>query len=168
MLAGATAGIVPDSLKLLCGCAALEITVAKKEITTQFKIQAPGGQATPAPPIGPALGQNGVNPGQFIQQFNAATGHLNGKVVGCLITVYRDRTFEFELKSPPAAVLLKDAAGIEKGSGVPNKDKVGTVSQEQVRAIAEEKAKELTGHSVDAMIKTVAGTARSMGIEVTE
>lgn len=139
---------------------------AKKEITSQFKIQAPGGQATPAPPIGPALGQHGVNPGQFIQQFNERTAALNGKVVGCVITVYKDRTFDFEIKSPPAAVLLKDAAGLEKGSGVPNKDKVGKVSADQLRAIAEEKTKELTGHSVEAMMRTVAGTARSMGIEV--
>lgn len=142
--------------------------MAKKEISSQFKIQAPGGQATPAPPIGPALGQHGVNPGQFIQQFNAASAHLNGKVVGCVITVYKDRSFEFELKSPPAAVLLKDAAKVDKGSGVPNKDKVGSVTQDQLKAIAEEKVKELTGHSVEAMARTIAGTARSMGIEVTD
>jgi large subunit ribosomal protein L11 len=140
--------------------------MAKKPITSQFKIQAPGGTATPAPPIGPALGQHGVNPGQFIQQFNAATGHLNGKVVGCVITVYQDRTFDFEIKSPPAAVLLKDAAGIASGSGEPNKNKVGKVTADQCRQIAEEKTKELTGHSVDAMARTIAGTARSMGIEV--
>ncbi|MFP4145613.1 MAG: 50S ribosomal protein L11 [Phycisphaeraceae bacterium] len=142
--------------------------MAKKEITSQFKIQAPGGQATPAPPIGPALGQHGVNPGQFIQQFNDATKQYNGKVVGCVITVYKDRSFDFEIKSPPAAVLLREAAGIEKGSGVPNKDKVGTVSQDQLRSIAEEKAKELTGLSPEAMMKTIAGTARSMGINVEE
>ncbi len=140
--------------------------MAKKEITTQFKIQAPGGKATPAPPIGPALGANGVNPGQFIQQFNEATKSLNGKVVGCVITVFKDRTFTFEIKSPPAAVMIKDAAGIEKGSGVPNKDKVGKLTADQVKAIAEEKAKELTGHSVEAMMKTIAGTARSMGVTV--
>ena len=140
--------------------------MAKKPISSQFKIQAPGGTATPAPPIGPALGQHGVNPGQFIQQFNAATGHLNGKVVGCVITVYQDRTFDFEIKSPPAAVLLKDAAGLDKGSGEPHKNKVGKVTVDQVRQIAEEKTKELTGHNVDAMARTVAGTARSMGIEV--
>jgi large subunit ribosomal protein L11 len=140
--------------------------MAKKEITTQFKIQAPGGQATPAPPIGPALGANGVNPGQFIQQFNEATKSLNGKVVGCVITVYKDRTFSFEIKSPPAAVMIKDAAGIEKGSGVPNKDKVGKLTQEQLKAVAQEKAKELTGHSVEAMMKTIAGTARSMGVTI--
>ena len=140
--------------------------MAKKQINTKFKIQAPGGTATPAPPIGPALGQAGVNPGQFIQQFNAATAHFNGKVVGCVITVYKDRTFDFEIKSPPAAVLIKDAAGIEKGSAVPHKDKVGNLTANQVRAIAEEKAKELTGHSVETMMKTIAGTARSMGVTV--
>ena len=140
--------------------------MAKKQIASQFKIQAPGGTATPAPPIGPALGANGVNPGQFIQQFNERTKHLNGKLVGCVITVYADRTFDFEVKSPPAAVMIKDAAGVEKGSGVPNKEKVATISQDQVRAIAEEKAKELTGHSVEAMMRTIAGTARSMGVIV--
>ncbi len=140
--------------------------MAKKEITTQFKIQAPGGSATPAPPIGPALGANGVNPGQFIQQFNEATRHLNGKVVGCVITVFKDRSFSFEIKSPPAAVMIKDAAGIEKGSGVPNKDKVGKLTQDQLKAIAEEKGKELTGHSVEAMMRTLAGTARSMGVTI--
>lgn len=140
--------------------------MAKKEISSQFKIQAPGGSATPAPPIGPALGQHGVNPGQFIQQFNAATAQLQGKVVGCVITVYKDRTFDFEVKSPPAAVLIKDAAGIDKGSGVPNKDKVGSITMEQCRSIAEEKVKELTGGDVDAMARTIAGTARSMGVTV--
>ncbi len=142
--------------------------MAKKEITSVFKIQAPGGKATPAPPIGPALGQNGVNPGQFIQQFNAASAHLNGKVVGCVITVYKDRSFEFELKSPPAAVLIKDKAGVEKGSGVPNKDKIGKITQAQLLEIVEEKGKELTGHSPEAMARTLAGTARSMGIEVVD
>ncbi len=140
--------------------------MAKKEITSQFKIQAPGGQATPAPPIGPALGANGVNPGQFVQRFNEATRALNGKIVGCVITVYKDRSFDFEIKSPPAAVLLAEAAGIKQGSGEPNKNKVGKVTQEQLRKIAEEKVKEMTGHSVDAMVRTIAGTARSMGITV--
>ncbi|MEM1423778.1 MAG: hypothetical protein AAGH64_07220 [Planctomycetota bacterium] len=93
--------------------------MAKREVTTVFKVMAPGGSATPGPPLGPALGANGVNPGQFIQQFNAATADKQGKVVGCVITVYSDRTFEFEIKSTPASVLLKDAAGIEKGSGEP-------------------------------------------------
>jgi len=142
--------------------------MAKKEITSVFKIQAPGGTATPAPPIGPALGANGVNPGQFIQQFNAATAHLKGTPVGVVITVYKDRSFEFEVKSPPAAVLVRQAAGVEKGSGVPNKDKVGKITQAQLRTIAEGKAKELTGHTTEAMMRTIAGTARSMGIDVTD
>ena len=142
--------------------------MAKKEITSVFKIQAPGGTATPAPPIGPALGANGVNPGQFIQQFNAATQHLKGTPVGVVITVYKDRSFEFEVKSPPAAVMVRQAAGVEKGSGTPNKQKVGKVTQAQIRTIAQEKAKELTGHSVEAMMRTIAGTARSMGVEVVD
>ncbi len=141
---------------------------AKKPITSQFKIQAPGGKATPAPPIGPALGAHGVNPGQFIQQFNAATAAFNGKVVGCVITVYQDRTFEFEVKSPPASVLIKDAIKAEKGSGVPNKEKIGKLSIAQLRAIAEEKQKELTGSSIENCMRIIAGTARSMGVEVAE
>lgn len=140
--------------------------MAKKEIVSQFKIQAAGGQATPAPPIGPALGQNGVNPGQFIQQFNERTRPLNGKIVGCVITVFADRTFEFEVKSPPAAVLIKDAAGIDKGSGVPNKEKAGKITADQLKAIAEEKNKEMSGHSTEALMRTIAGTARSMGVEI--
>ncbi len=137
-----------------------------KKITSVFKIQAPGGKATPAPPIGPALGANGVNPGQFIQQFNAATGALNGKMVGCVITVYADRTFSFEVKSPPASVLLADAVGKDKGSGVPNKEKIGKVTIEQLQKIAKEKGKEMTGRSERALMRTLAGTARSMGIDV--
>jgi large subunit ribosomal protein L11 len=139
---------------------------AKKEITTVFKIQAPGGQATPAPPIGPALGQNGVNPGQFIQRFNEATKQFNGKIVGCVITVYKDRTFAFEVKQPPASVLIKDVLKIEKGSGVPNKEKVGKLTRAQLEGIAKEKMKETTGHTVEAVMRTIAGTARSMGVTV--
>jgi len=142
--------------------------MAKKEITKVFKIQAPGGKATPAPPIGPALGANGVNPGQFVQQFNAATAQLNGKVVGCEITVFSDRSFEFVIKAPPAAVLIKEAAGVEKGSGVPNKDKVGTVSRDQLRAVLAEKGEELSGADMEANVRTLAGTCRSMGITVTD
>lgn len=140
--------------------------MAKKQIVKKFKIQAPGGQATPAPPIGPALGQNGVNPGQFIQQFNERTRPLNGKVVGCVITVYGDRTFEFEIKSPPAAVLIKDAAGLDKGSGEPNKNKVGKITREQIEAIAKEKMEDMNAFDLDAACKTIAGTARSMGVVV--
>jgi len=137
-----------------------------KQVINQLKIQAPGGQATPAPPIGPALGQVGVNPGQFIQQFNAATGELNGKVVGCVITVYNDRSFTFEIKSPPAAVMIKDAAGIAKGSGMPHKEKVGKITREQVEAIAREKMEDLNAHDLDGACKVIEGTARSMGVTV--
>jgi len=140
----------------------------KKEITSQFKIQAPGGQATPAPPIGPALGQHGVNPGQFIQQFNEATRALNGKIVTVVITVYADRTFGYEVKSPPAAVLIKDALQLDKGSGEPNTNKVGKLTRDQLEAIAKEKGGELTGHSLEASMRTIAGTARSMGVETDE
>jgi large subunit ribosomal protein L11 len=140
----------------------------KKELTAQIKLQAPGGQATPAPPIGPALGQHGVNIGQFVQQFNAETANLNGMTVGVVINVYGDRSFSFIVKSPPAAVLLKDAAKVAKGSGVPHKEKVGTVSRSQVRAIAEKKLPDLNAYSVEAAEKIVAGTARSMGIDIVD
>ena len=140
--------------------------MAKKEITAQFKLQAPGGTATPAPPIGPALGQHGVNPGQFIQQFNAQTAALKGKVVGVLVTVYKDRTFTFEVKSPPASVLLKDFVKAEKGSGEPNKNKIGKITMAQCKQLAKEKGKDLNAFNEDAAAKIIAGTARSMGITV--
>ena len=140
----------------------------KKELAAVIKLQAPGGQATPAPPIGPALGQHGANIGQFVQQFNAATASLNGMPVSVVINVYADRSFDFEVKSPPAAVLLKEAAQIAKGSGVPNKEKVGTVSSEQLRAIAEKKLPDLNANTIEAAERIVAGTARSMGIDVVE
>ncbi|MBW7990561.1 MAG: 50S ribosomal protein L11 [Planctomycetes bacterium] len=137
-----------------------------KEIVTKIKLQAPGGKATPAPPIGPALGQNGVNIGQFVSQFNERTRDLNGTTVPVVITVYKDKSFTFEVKSPPAAVLLKQAAEIAKGSGVPNKEKVGTVSAEQVRKIAETKFKDLNAYDLDQAEKIIRGTARSMGVDV--
>ncbi|HYE03009.1 MAG TPA: 50S ribosomal protein L11 [Phycisphaerales bacterium] len=140
--------------------------MAKKEIVKKFKIMAPGGKATPAPPLGPALGGNGVNPGQFVQQFNAATSKLNGKVVGCIITVFNDRSFTFEIKSSPAAVLIKEAAKAEKGSGEPNKTKVGKITRDQVRAIAAEKQVDLNAGSVEAAMRIIEGTARSMGVTV--
>ena len=140
--------------------------MAKREVTKVFKIMAPGGTATPAPPLGPALGGAGVNPGQFIQQFNAATAHLKGKVVGCVITAYSDRSFEFEVKSSPASVLIKEAAGVDKGSGEPNKKKVGTITRAQVQKIAEDKVKDLNACSVDAACRIIEGTARSMGVVV--
>ncbi len=139
-----------------------------KEITTKIKLQAPGGQATPAPPIGPALGQHGVNIGQFVSQFNERTREMNGTIVPVVITVYSDRSFTFEVKSPPAAVLLKMAAEVAKGSGVPNKDKVGKVTAEQVRKIAETKFKDLNAYDLAAAEKIIRGTARSMGIDVVD
>lgn len=140
--------------------------MAKKEVTHVFKIMAPGGKATPAPPLGPVLGSKGVNPGQFIQQFNAATAKLDGRVVSCIVTAYSDRSFTFEVKSSPAAVLIKDALKLEKGSGVPNKNKVGTLTRAQVEAIAKEKASDLTSGSVEAAMRIIEGTARSMGVTV--
>jgi large subunit ribosomal protein L11 len=139
-----------------------------KQVVTKIKLQCPGGQATPAPPVGPALGQHGVNIGQFVQQFNDRTRDQQGTVIPVEITVYSDRTFEFILKSPPAAVLLKQAAGIVVGSGEPNKNKVGRVTKAQVRQIAERKAKDLNAATVEAAMRIVEGTARSMGIEVCE
>ena len=139
-----------------------------KEILVKIKLQASGGQATPAPPIGPALGQHGVNIGQFVQQFNAQTKELNGMIVPVEITVYKDKTFTFIVKSPPAAVLLKEAAGVAKGSGVPNKEKVGKVTWSQVRTISERKKNDLNAFDLDHADRIIAGTARSMGIEVVE
>ena len=137
-----------------------------KEITAKIKLQAKGGQATPAPPVGPALGQHGVNIGQFVSQFNERTKSLNGTIVPVVITVFSDKSFTFEVKSPPAAVLLKQAAEIAKGSGVPNKETVGKVTAEQVRKIAETKFKDLNAYSLDQAEKIIRGTARSMGVEI--
>jgi large subunit ribosomal protein L11 len=139
-----------------------------KEVTGVIKLQAPGGQATPAPPIGPALGQHGVNIGQFVSQFNEQTRDLNGTTVPVVITVYGDRSFEFIVKSPPAAVLLKQKAGLAKGSGVPNKEKVGKVTKSQVREISEMKMNDLNAFDLEQADLIIEGTARSMGIEVVE
>jgi large subunit ribosomal protein L11 len=139
-----------------------------KEVMVKIKLQASGGQATPAPPIGPALGQHGVNIGQFVSQFNERTKELNGTTVPVVITVYTDKSFTFEVKSPPAAVLLKQAAGVAKGSGVPNKEKVGKVTAEQVRQIAQTKSKDLNAYSLEQAEKIIRGTARSMGVEVVD
>ena len=139
-----------------------------KEVMVKIKLQASGGQATPAPPIGPALGQHGVNIGQFVSQFNERTKELNGTTVPVVITVYTDKSFTFEVKSPPAAVLLKQAAGVAKGSGVPNKEKVGKVTAEQVRQIAQTKSKDLNAYSIEQAEKIIRGTARSMGVEVVD
>lgn len=137
-----------------------------KEVAVTIKLQAPGGQATPAPPIGPALGQHGVNIGQFVSQFNERTKEMNGTTLPVVITVYADKSFTFEVKSPPAAVLLKQAAEIAKGSGVPNREKVGKVTTEQVRKIAETKLQDLNAYDIDNAEKIIRGTARSMGIDV--
>jgi large subunit ribosomal protein L11 len=139
-----------------------------KQVIAKIKIQAPGGQATPAPPIGPALGQQNVNIGQFVSQFNERTRDLNGTIVPAVITVYEDRSFTFVVKSPPAAVLLKQAAGIAKGSGVPNREKVAKVTREQIRQIAETKMADLNAFDLEAAMRQVEGTARSMGVEVVD
>ena len=137
-----------------------------KKIQKQFKILAPGGKATPAPPLGPVLGANGVNPGQFITKFNEATRELNGRVVGCIVTVYADRSFDLEIKSSPSSVLIATALKIEKGSGKPNTDKVGKITQAQLKKIAEEKMKDLNAGSIEAAMRVIVGTARSMGVTV--
>jgi large subunit ribosomal protein L11 len=139
-----------------------------KEVKGFIKLQAPGGQATPAPPIGPALGQHGVNIGQFVSQFNERTKAFNGTIVPVEITVFNDRSFEFIVKSPPAAVLLKQEAGLAKGSGVPNKEKMGKVTRKQIRKIAETKMKDLNAFSLEQADKIIEGTARSMGIDVVD
>ena len=137
-----------------------------KKVTGFIKLQIPGGQANPAPPVGPALGAQQVNIMQFCQAFNAATQDDMGTIIPVEITVYEDRTFTFILKTPPAAVLLRMAAGVDKGSGVPNKEKVATVTSAQVREIAETKMPDLNANDVEAAMKIIAGTARSMGITV--
>ena len=139
-----------------------------KEVVVKIKLQAKGGQATPAPPIGPALGQHGINIGQFVTQFNDRTRELNGTIVSVVITLYADKTFDFEVKSPPAAVLLKQAAKLAKGSGVPNKEIVGSVTVEQVRQIAEKKFNDLNAYDIEHACRIISGTARSMGISVTD
>lgn len=137
-----------------------------KEIKAKIKLQCPGGQATPAPPVGPALGQHGVNIGDFVRRFNDATQDNMGLTLPVILTVYDDRSFDFEVKSPPAAVLLRLAAGIDKGSGTPNTEKVGTVTRDQLKEIAERKMADLNAFDVDAAIEVIAGTARSMGLVV--
>ena len=137
-----------------------------KEISGYIKLQIPAGQANPAPPVGPALGQHGVNIMEFCKAYNAATQDQAGLVIPVVITVYSDRSFSFETKSPPAAVLLKKAAGLAKGSGVPNRDKVGKVTRAQIEEIVETKKKDLNAGDMDAAVRIIEGTARSMGIEV--
>ncbi len=137
-----------------------------KKIVGQIKLQIPGGKANPSPPVGPALGQHGVNIMEFCKAFNAKTDALNGMITPVVITVYADRSFSFITKTPPASVLLKKAAKIEKGSGVPNKTKVGTVTPAQVKEIAELKMVDLNANDIDAACLIISGTARSMGIVV--
>ena len=139
--------------------------MAKKVLTT-IKLQALGGQASPAPPVGPALGQHGINIMEFCKAFNAQTQSETGTVIPVVITVFEDRSFTFITKTPPAAVLIKEAAGIDKGSGEPNRDKVGRITQDQVRQIAETKMQDLNALDVDQASKIIEGTARSMGVEV--
>jgi len=137
-----------------------------KKVLTLIKLQVPGGAANPAPPVGPALGQHGVNIMEFCKAFNAQTQGENGTIIPVEITVFEDRSFTFITKTPPAAVLIKQAIGLEKGSGEPNRNKVGTISQAQVREIAEKKMPDLNAQDVDQAAKIIAGTARSMGVEV--
>jgi large subunit ribosomal protein L11 len=137
-----------------------------KKVLTQIKLQAPAGSASPAPPVGPALGQHGVNIMEFVKAFNAQTQADAGTVIPVVITVFEDRSFTFITKSPPAAVLIKQAISLEKGSSEPNRDKVGRITQDQLRQIAERKMNDLNANDVDAAAKIIAGTARSMGVEV--
>lgn len=139
-----------------------------KQLVKQVKVQVTGGQATPAPPVGTALGPHGINIGQFVQQFNERTREMMGVTVPVVISIYNDRSFEFELKSPPAAVLLKKAAGIAKGSGNPLKNKVGTVSRAQLEEIAKTKFNDMNSSSIEQAMRVIAGTARSMGLEVVD
>jgi large subunit ribosomal protein L11 len=137
-----------------------------KKVLTQIKLQAPAGSASPAPPVGPALGQHGVNIMEFVKAFNAQTQSEAGTVIPVVITVYEDRSFTFETKSPPAAILIKQALSLEKGSSEPFREKVGKITQDQLRQIAERKMKDLNANDVEAAAKIIAGTARSMGVDV--
>jgi large subunit ribosomal protein L11 len=137
-----------------------------KPIKTIIKLQIPAGQANPAPPVGPALGQHGLNISEFCARFNEATKDKSGDIIPVEITVYEDRTYDFKLKTPPASSLLKKAAGLDKGSKEPHKDKVGKVTKEQVKQIAEKKIEDLNANSVEEAMRIIEGTARSMGIEV--
>ncbi|HZU59462.1 MAG TPA: 50S ribosomal protein L11 [Solirubrobacteraceae bacterium] len=137
-----------------------------KKVLTQIKLQAPAGQASPAPPVGPALGQHGVNIMEFVKAFNAQTQSEAGTVIPVVITVFEDRSFTFETKSPPAAVLIKQALSLEKGSSEPYREKVGRITQDQLRQIAERKMNDLNANDVEAAARIIAGTARSMGVEV--
>ena len=136
-----------------------------KKVLTLIKLQIPGGQANPAPPVGPALGQHGVNIMEFCKAFNAQTAQAGGRITPVEITVYEDRSFDFITKTPPAAVLIKEALNVEKGSGEPNREKVGRLSRDQLRQIAEIKLEDLNARDVEQAMRVVAGTARSMGVD---
>ncbi len=140
----------------------------KKKIMTQIKLQIPGGQANPAPPVGPALGQHGLNIMEFCKAFNDKTGDQQGLILPVIITVYEDRSYTFIIKTPPAAVLIKKALKIESGSGEPNKEKVGKITRAQLEEIANTKMPDLNATDIDAAVKIIAGTARSMGVDVAE
>ncbi|MBE6344776.1 MAG: 50S ribosomal protein L11 [Spirochaetaceae bacterium] len=141
--------------------------MAKKKVTAVIKLQCPAGKATPAPPVGPALGPHGVSAPQFVQQFNDKTKSMEpGLIVPVIITVYQDKSFTFELKTPPAAVLIKKAVGLEKGAANPLRDKVATLSKEKLEEIAKTKMPDITANDIEAAKKIIAGTARSMGVEV--
>ena len=142
--------------------------MAEKEVVKQIKLQIEAGKATPAPPVGPALGSSGVNIMQFVKEFNDRTAKQAGMIIPVVITVYKDKSFEFITKVPPVAVLIKKAIGIEKGSGKPNKDKVAKITKEQVKAIAEQKMPDLNAASLETAMSMVAGTARSMGVVVVD
>jgi len=137
-----------------------------KKVLTKMKLQLPAGQASAAPPVGPALGQHGVNIMQFVQAYNEATRNQVGTIIPVELTIFDDRSFEFVTKTPPASVLIKQAAGVEKGSGEPHKNFVGKLTKDQVRSIAEQKMKDLTANDIDQAMKIIAGTARSMGVKV--
>ena len=139
-----------------------------KKVLTYIKLQIPAGQANPSPPVGPALGQHGVNIMEFVKTFNAKTQDQMGMIIPVVITVYADRSFSFIMKTPPAAILLKKAANIEKGSGIPNREKVGKVTRKQVEEIATKKEPDLTAADLSAALRSIEGTARSMGIEVVD
>jgi len=139
-----------------------------KQVTAIIKLQVPGGTATPAPPVGPALGQHGVNIGEFVRRFNDQTADKKGQIIPVVISIYADRTFSFVTKSPPAAFLIRQAAGVAKGSGVPNREKVGTLTKAQVAEIAKTKMEDLNASDGERAARIIAGTARSMGIDITD
>jgi len=140
--------------------------MATKEVVAKVKLQLPGGQATPAPPVGPALGQHGVNIGEFVQKFNAATAQFQGTTIPVEISIYGDRKFDFILKSPPAAVLVKKAVGLAKGAATPSRETVGTITRDKLEAIAKEKMRDLNAKDLEGAVRQIMGTCRSMGVKV--